>query len=366
MDMVSVTIHRHLYETSAIHNIRSGRRIVISLLARVLRSKGRRDALRERPRLVAVPKGSLIRAAVRKMRIHTRPQVKAVRVKGQAKCGICLGVIKSDLPSVTCDCGNLYHNSCAIRMRTCPACDSALEYTKPKPHVVDSEMPPVKPARLTKRDRLFLLDERFLLGEITERTYLSVRDEVNRAADDAVFCDACGKRLLEDETCDCVLHGRELQCPECGSRLSEEDQFCRRCGVLFSADFSKGLFQCPECGRIVSEDEGQCECGVLLVGEGKIICPECGADVAETALECPVCNRPFVEEISECPACGRRVDKDAFSCECGVIFSDRVGGVECSECGAEVTLSDRFCPECGARFADELWLEGKVERKVRS
>ncbi|UCE80550.1 MAG: zinc ribbon domain-containing protein, partial [Methanobacteriota archaeon] len=149
-------------------------------------------------------------------------------------------------------------------------------------------------------------------------------------------------------------------------RLSKEEMFCRRCGVVFTSDFSEGLFQCPECERIVSGDEAACECGAILVGEGNMICPGCGAEAPETALECSVCGHPFVEEISECPACGRRVDKDAFTCMCGVVFSDAVGGVECSECGAEVDLGDRFCPECGARFADELALEGKMERRVRS
>jgi predicted amidophosphoribosyltransferase len=60
------------------------------------------------------------------------------------------------------------------------------------------------------------------------------------------------------------------------------------------------------------------------------------------------------------------VSKDAFTCECGVVFSDRVAGAECSECGASVELEDQFCPECGARFADEPTLEGKLERRVRS
>ena len=319
-----------------------------------------------RPRMVAVPKGSLIRAAARRMRIRTRPRVKAVRLKGRAKCGICLGMIKEGLSSVECSCENQYHNSCAVRTGTCPVCDSELGFSRQKPHVVDSDVPLVKPERLSKKDRLFLLEERFLLGEITERTYLAMREEVGRAPETAVFCDACGRRLLDDEECDCVLYEREFQCPECGSRLSDEDLFCSQCGVVFSPDFHDDLFQCPECGRVVLEEEGVCECGVLLVGEGNMVCPECGAEMPETALECSVCGRSFIEEISECPACGRRVDKDAFSCMCGVVFSDMVGGVECSECGEDVDLLDRFCPECGARFADELSLEGKLERSVRS
>jgi len=48
-----------------------------------------------------------------------------------------------------------------------------------------------------------------------------------------------------------------------------------------------------------------------------------------------------------------------------VIFSDRLGGVECSVCGGRVELEDQFCPSCGSRFADKPRLEGKVERKVR-
>jgi hypothetical protein len=329
------------------------------------RMRTRRDIAR-RPRMVAVPKGRMRRAALRRMQVRIRPQVKAIRMKGEAKCGICLGVIKKGLPSVLCGCENHYHNSCAVRTCTCPVCGKDLGYVKQKPHVVDSDMPAVKPARLSKQDKLFLLEERFLLGEITERTYLGMRDEVTRAPDTAVFCDVCGRRLLGDETCDCTMYERELQCPECGSRLSDEDVFCSSCGVVFSPEFSWDLFQCPECGRIVSGADGTCECGVFLVGEGNMICPECGAEIPETSLECSVCDHSFVQEISECPACGRRVARDAFTCECGVIFSDRVAGAECTECGATVELDDQFCPGCGARFADEPVLDGKLERRVRS
>jgi predicted amidophosphoribosyltransferase len=330
------------------------------------RLASQRDSMSQRPRLVAVPKGMMRRAAARRMQVRTRPRVKAVRIKGEAKCGICLGVIKTGLPSVLCGCENHYHNSCAVRTGSCPACGKELVGIRQKPHVVDSEMPSVRPVRLAKKDKLFLLEERFLLGEMTERTYLSMRDEVNRAPDTAVFCDSCGRRLLDGEACDCTMYQRELQCPECGSRLSDEDVFCSTCGVVFSPDFSGDLFQCPECGKIVSGEDGACECGVLLVGEGNMICPECGAEIPETSLECSICGCSFVEEISECPACGRRVAKDAFTCDCGVVFSDRAAGIECSECGAAVQLEDEFCPGCGARFADEPVLEGKLERRVRS
>lgn len=334
-----------------------------SLTARV--TSFRRKARANQPRMVKVPKGQIVRAASRRMRVHTHPQVKAVRMKGRAKCDICLGVIKSDLPSVLCACGKQFHNSCAARVVDCPACGKGLDYTKQKPHVVGSEMPTVRPVPLSKDDKLLLLEERFLLGEITERTYLGLRERVQSSPDAARFCSACGRRLIDEDSCDCTTYRRSLQCPECGNVLLEDDQFCSRCGVVFTTDFQLDLYQCPECGRVVSEGQTTCACGVLLVGEGNMICPGCGRETLEASTECEECGRSLVENITECPACGRRVDKDDFACLCGVVFSDRVGGAECSLCGSRVDLSDRFCPKCGARFADEPRLEGKRERKIK-
>lgn len=318
-----------------------------------------------KPRLIKIPKGQIRRPAARKVKMRTRPQVKAVRVKGQVKCDICLGVIKRDLPSVLCGCGKQFHNSCAMRVGKCPVCDKELGYSRQKPHVIDSDMPVIKPMPLSKDDKLLLLEERFLLGEITERTYLSIKDQVQKAPDSAIFCNICGRRLLEGETCDCTLYHRTLQCPECGATISDDDQFCSKCGVVFSTDFSKDLYQCPECGRVLAEDERTCKCGALLVSEGHIICPGCGKEVPATADECSFCRKSFVEDITECPACGRRVEKNAVSCECGVLFSDMVGGIQCSECGQTVELDDKFCPRCGGRFGDEPKLEGKVQRKIK-
>ncbi len=324
-----------------------------------------KQADKSRPRMVKVPRGQIRRSGNRLMKKRTRPQVKAVRVEGQIKCDICLGMIKPDLPSVLCGCGKQFHNSCAMRVEKCPICGKELGYSAQKPHVVDSEIPTIKSVPLSREDKLLLLEERFLLGEITERTYLGLKESISSAPETATFCSICGRRLIDGETCDCTVFKRTLQCPECGSNLSDEDQFCRRCGVVFSTDFSKALFQCSACGRIVSEDETGCSCGVRLVGEGNMICPKCSKEVPQTAMSCPDCGESFVELVSECPACGRRVDKDAFACICGVIFSDRVGGAECSICGTAVDLTDKFCAKCGARFADEPRLEGKIERKVR-
>jgi len=318
-----------------------------------------------KPRMIRVSKGRIRRAGTMMMKMRTRPQVKALRVKGQIKCDICMGVIKKDLPSVLCGCGKQFHNSCAMRVEICPICGKELGYSMAKPHVVDSQMPVIRSMPLAREDKLLLLEERFLLGEITEKTYLQLKEEVKNSPETATFCSVCGRRLLDEESCDCTLYKRTLQCPECGATLSDEDMFCSRCGVVFSTDFSSDLFQCPECGRIVAGTDHVCDCGVLLVGEGNMICPKCGKEIPESSSACEFCSESLTEIISECPACGRRVDKDAFACLCGVMFSDRVSGAECSVCGGTVEVQDRFCPLCGARFEIAPRLEGKVERKVR-
>ena len=318
---------------------------------RLLRS--RRKRIETRPKLTKIAKRMMRRAASRTVKTETGPRVKTIRVRGEAKCGICLGMIKRDLQSVICACGERFHNTCALRTGTCPDCGKQLWYSRQKPHVVDSNVPQVRPMRLSKQDKLFLLEERFLLGDITAKTYFELRDEVRAAPETAFFCDACGRRLLDGENCDCTDEvQKELQCPECGSRLSNKDMFCRTCGVVFVEDFSEDLFQCPECSRIVSESETECECGALLVAEQDSICPGCGAEMPEDSAECPICEELPVEEISTCPACGKVVDEDAVMCECGVVFSERVIGAECSACGARVDFGDTFCLQCGARFSD--------------
>ncbi len=42
-------------------------------------------------------------------------------------CRICLGVIKGGLPLLRCGCGRQYHDTCALRVGTCPSCDLNLK-----------------------------------------------------------------------------------------------------------------------------------------------------------------------------------------------------------------------------------------------
>ncbi len=44
-------------------------------------------------------------------------------------CGICMGVVKTDLKVVTCGCQKKYHLSCAKRMNKCPNCGISLSFS---------------------------------------------------------------------------------------------------------------------------------------------------------------------------------------------------------------------------------------------
>ncbi len=115
--------------------------------------------------------------------------------------------------------------------------------------------------------------------------------------------------------------------------------------------------------------------------EELVLCPECGAEVAEDAEECPNCGASFIEEVCECPACGMEISCDVNICpECGAEFEEEEEEIEeeafeeeieepleeeetaeeelaevceCPECGAEIPCDAPSCPECGVEFEEE-------------
>ena len=67
--------------------------------------------------------------------------------------------------------------------------------------------------------------------------------------DEDVYCRKCGMKV-----------DRSPKCSACGERLAEDDIFCRKCGNQV-----KNAYSCPKCGEVVSEDAGRCpKCGTLL------------------------------------------------------------------------------------------------------
>jgi len=283
-------------------------------------------------------------------RVRQRPISIVSRIEGSKKCSICLGVIKRELSSIDCSCGSSFHNSCALRVGICPICRSEIEISEP-PLATRAEpvTEPIKSMPLSREDRMFLLEDRLLSGEIDQEAYQKLKEEIISTMPEPVYCANCGGKLYPGEKCDCIDRAPQ-RCPECNHEVAEEDEFCRSCGVVFSEDFSEELFQCMACGRIVSASERICSCGAALLDPGDSICPECDHPVPAFSDTCPTCGRIRVIELLECPSCGREVSPQDFECDCGAMFEDRIERIECPECSAEVGRDDSYCKSCGVQF----------------
>jgi len=282
-------------------------------------------------------------------RVHHRKISVIARIDGAKKCLICMGVIKKDLKSLDCACGSNFHYSCAARVGICPGCGMPIDAGTPSDEPADhiQEFQPIRTMPLSREDRLFLLEDKFLVGEIDEETYKALKTEAIKSLPEPAFCAVCGNRLYENERCTCTEGQR---CPECGSELDEKDKFCRKCGVIISEEFKEELFQCSSCGRIVSSSERICSCGALLLDPGDSVCSECGHPVSPNDGSCPNCGRLRIIELLVCPSCGKEVSPSDFECECGAIFQDMIERIECPECGSAVDLDDNFCRTCGIQF----------------
>ena len=284
--------------------------------------------------------------------VRRRPISMVSRPEGAEKCSICMGVIKRELTSIECSCGSSFHQSCAIRVGLCPLCNNEIEIPQSLISLIETCETPVRSMPLMRDDRMFLLDDRFLLGDIDGETYQLLKAEILMDAPEASYCQYCGLKLYPGEECPCTRE-QPIRCPECGRKLDESDSFCQSCGVILSEDFSEELYQCSSCSRIVLASERICSCGALLLDPGDAVCSDCGYPVPIEADKCPNCGRVRFVELLECPACGREVSPIDFECECGAIFLDRIERIECPECGAEISLDDRFCRSCGVRFRSD-------------
>lgn len=293
----------------------------------------------------------------RRRRLPNQPVAKRVRrsisilsrVEGSTKCSICLGLIKRSLPSIECRCGIRFHQSCAVRVGLCPICGEEIDIPPSAISVMDTPEEPVRNMPMFQEDRLFLLEDRLLLGDIDLETYDKLKSRIMKPMEEPSICPECGIRLYPDEECDCHF-SPDIKCPECGALIRGETAFCRSCGVVYNPEFSEELFQCSSCGRIVTSSERLCVCGALLLDPGDTVCPECNAPVPIGSTSCGRCGKTLFVELLQCPECGNEVSPVDFDCSCGAIFEDRIERIECPECGNDVTVDDRYCRYCGVQF----------------
>lgn len=251
------------------------------------------------------------------MGIPSKRKSKKPEVVGKGEtfnmCLICMGMIKDGLAHMVCICKKAYHVSCGRRLGECPNCSTALtdemivgEDEEVEEVKIDYEAIPAPKLRLSPEEKIELLDERLILGELGEEVYKQLK----------------------------AKYEREM---ELGAEAEGDE-----------------IYKCPSCNAIVDKDAEKCECGVILSQEEGFLCPECRNFVPYDSKVCTKCGVRFSEgEEFVCPSCKRQLEWGTEVCPCGTRFSDElVEGFYCPSCGKFQERTVSSCDSCGVIFSD--------------
>ncbi len=139
-------------------------------------------------------------------------------------------------------------------------------------------------------------DEMFQKEDYTEALKLALRakraldggaESIGPIENKPVTTDAQVERLPPQPR---SLREPSRSCMRCGTSLTEEDVYCRKCGL--KVDRSP---KCSGCGEKLAEDD--------------IFCRKCGNQV-KNAYACPKCDEVVSEDATKCPKCGAALSQD--------------------------------------------------------
>ncbi|MBR6788603.1 MAG: SPFH domain-containing protein, partial [Clostridia bacterium] len=85
-----------------------------------------------------------------------------------------------------------------------------------------------------------------------------------------------------------------------------------------------------------------------MQGAVTVPCPSCGAQMSASAKFCPECG---ASRTKKCPACGAIIKSPnaKFCSECGSTLSEQKSSA-CPKCGKPTKPGAKFCPECGEKL----------------
>ncbi|UCE38918.1 MAG: zinc ribbon domain-containing protein, partial [Thermoplasmata archaeon] len=118
------------------------------------------------------------------------------------------------------------------------------------------------------------IEEELAREEIGEPRFPEIDDEL-----DKIIKEVQGTISLQEV----ITEDIQLECPECGTMISEDAVKCPGCGVTFET-----LEDVGESEELAPEKKTQ--------GEMTFECPECGAYVLSNATKCPICGVVFETE----------------------------------------------------------------------
>jgi hypothetical protein len=129
---------------------------------------------------------------------ETTPEL--IKIDKSIPCNICLGIIKTGLMAIKCKCKKFYHESCGVRVGECPNCSRRFKLEKlaklkddeveSLQELEESDLSPKEFEKKKKADEkterkkfariLSKLEERLAEGEISESTYLMLREKYEK------------------------------------------------------------------------------------------------------------------------------------------------------------------------------------------
>jgi uncharacterized OB-fold protein len=128
----------------------------------------------------------------------------------------------------------------------------------------------------------------------------------------------------------------EIECPECRNILERDDTFCPVCGYKIKKRGEKIEIEAPPTsfvGFMDAMDEGEIE--AKEAGEEEIECPECGSLLAPDDEFCPTCGFEIErEEVAEALKAKEDVLEEYECPECGFVF--RADEEFCPGCGLKI------------------------------
>lgn len=100
-----------------------------------------------------------------------------------------------------------------------------------------------------------------------------------------------------------------VYCSNCGKKYPSDVKFCPYCGDEYWA--------CPKCGADNDRKNKRCvSCGIPLMDEKQVECPNCHTACPANAQFCPTCGRPMSTQ-DVCKQCGSDLNGAKFCPQCG-------------------------------------------------
>lgn len=100
-----------------------------------------------------------------------------------------------------------------------------------------------------------------------------------------------------------------VYCSNCGKKYPSDVKFCPYCGDEYWA--------CSKCGADNDRKNKRCvSCGIPLMDEKQVECPNCHTACPANAQFCPTCGRPMSTQ-DVCKQCGANLNGAKFCPQCG-------------------------------------------------